>query len=53
MQKKCFNDPDNHKGVITYLELEILECEVKWVLGDITANKAGRDEEFKLSYLKS
>ena len=34
------NDPDNHDGVITHLEPDILECEVKWVLGSITTNKA-------------
>ena len=33
-------DPDNHNGVITYLEPDILECEVKWALGSITMNKA-------------
>jgi len=32
---KGLNDPDNHYGVITHLELDILECEVKWVLGSI------------------
>ena len=35
------NDPDNHDGVITHLEPEIPECEVKWDLGSITMNKAG------------
>ena len=34
------NDPDNHDGVITHLEQDILECEVKWALGSITTNKA-------------
>ena len=34
------HDPDNHDGVITHLEPDILECEVKWALGSITANKA-------------
>ena len=38
--KKDLNDPDNHNGVITYLEPHILECEVKWVLGSIITNKA-------------
>ena len=37
--KKDFHDPDNHDGVITYLEPDILECEVKWALGSITMNK--------------
>ena len=40
LYKKDLHDPDNHKGVITYLEPDILECEVKWVLGSITTNKA-------------
>ena len=39
--KKDLNDPDNPNGVITHLEPGILECEVKWVLGSITVNKAG------------
>ena len=38
--KKDLHDPDNHNGVITGLEPDILECEVKWVLGSITTNKA-------------
>ena len=40
LYKKDLNDPDNHDGVITHLEPDILECEVKWVLGSITMNKA-------------
>ena len=38
--KKDFQDPDNHDGVITHLEPDILECELKWALGVITMNKA-------------
>ena len=38
--KKDLHDPDNHKGVVTHLEPDILECEVKWALGSITMNKA-------------
>ena len=38
--KKGLNDPDNRNGVITHLEPDILECEVKWALGSITINKA-------------
>ena len=38
--KKGLHDPDNHGGVITHLEPDILECEVKWALGSITMNKA-------------
>ena len=39
MYKKDLHDPDNHNGVITHLEPDILECEVKWAIGSITANK--------------
>ena len=38
--KKDFHDPDNHNAEITHLEPEILKCEVKWALGNITTNKA-------------
>ena len=38
--KKDLHDPDNHDGVITHLEPDILECKVKWALGSITTNKA-------------
>ena len=38
--KKGLNDQDNHDGMVSYLEPDILECEVKWVLGSITMNKA-------------
>ena len=40
LYKKDFHDPYNHSGVITHLEPDILECEVKWDLGSITTNKA-------------
>ena len=40
LYKKDLHDPDNHDGVITHLEPDILECEVKWPLGSITINKA-------------
>ena len=40
LYKKDLNDPDNQDGVITHLEPDILECEVKWALGSITTNKA-------------
>ena len=40
LYKKDFHDPDNHNGVITHLEPDILECEVKWALGSITMKKA-------------
>ena len=38
--QKDLNDPDNHNGVITHLEPDILECEVKWALGSIIMNQA-------------
>ena len=40
LYKKDLHDPDNHHGMITHLEPDILECEVKWALGSITTNKA-------------
>ena len=44
LNKKDLHDPDNHNGVITHLEPDILECEVKWALGSITKNKASRGD---------
>ena len=41
LYKKDLHDPDNYDGVITHLEPDILECEVKWALGSITTNKTG------------
>ena len=49
---KDLNDPDNHDGVITHLEPDILECEVKWALS-ITSNKASGGDGIPLSYFKS
>ena len=49
LYKKELRDQDNHNGVITHLEPDIWECEVKWNLGNITTNKAS---EFQLSYFK-
>ena len=43
LYKKHLHDPDNHNGMITHLEPDILECEVKWALGSITMNKASGD----------
>ena len=40
LYKKDLHDPDNHNAVITHLDPDILECEVKWALGSITTNKA-------------
>ena len=55
LYKRDIHDPDNHDGVITHLEIDILECKVKWALGSITMNKSsGADGmEFELSYFKS
>ena len=53
LDKKDLHNSDNHNGVITHLELDILEYEIKWALGSITMNKASGGEEFKLSYFKS
>ena len=53
LYKKDHHDPDTHDGVITHLEPDILECEVKWALGSITMNKASGGEEFQLSYFKT
>ena len=53
LYKKDVHDPDNHDGVITHLEPDILECEVKWALGRIATNKASEVMEFQLSYFKS
>ena len=53
LYKKDLNDSDNHDGVITDLEPDILECEVKSALGSITTNKASEVMEFQLSYFKS
>ena len=44
LYKKDLNDTDNHDGVITHLEPDILECEVKWALGSITTNKASEGD---------
>ena len=44
LYKKDLYDPDNHKGVISHLEPDILECEVKWALRRITKNKASRGD---------
>ena len=60
-KKKSLNDPDNQEGVVTHLEPDILECEVKWALGSVITNKASecvwitaelfqilKDDEFKV-----
>ena len=50
LYKKELNEPDNHSGVITHLEPDILECEVKWALGSMTTNKARGKEYIKAVY---
>ena len=53
LYKKDLDDPDNHDSVITNLEPDILECEVKRALESITMNKAREVMDFQLSYFKS
>ena len=53
LYKNYLHDPDNHNGVVTHLEPDILECEVRWALGSITMNKANRGDRIQLSYFKS
>ena len=52
LYKKGLHDPDNHDGVITHLEPDILECKVEWALGSISTKQVGVMES-KLSYFKS
>ena len=51
--KKDLHDPDNHDGVITHLERDILECEVKWALESITTNKASGGDEIPVELFQS
>ena len=53
LYKKELHDPDNHEGVITHLQPDILECQVNRSLGSITTNKASGVMEFQLSSFKS
>ena len=53
LYKKDLHVPDNDDGVITHLEPDILECEVKWALESITMNKASGGDGFQLSSFKS
>ena len=50
--KKGLNDLDNHSGMVSRLEPDILECEVKWALGSITKNKASRGDEIPAELFK-
>ena len=52
LYKKDLNDLDNHDGVITHLEPDILECKVKWVLGSITTNKASGGDRIPVELLQ-
>ena len=51
--QKDLHDPYNHNGVITHLEPDILECEVKWAFGSMTVNKASGGDGIPLSYFES
>ena len=52
LYKKDQHDPDNHDGVITHLEPDILECKVKWALGNIITNKAGGGDGIPVELFK-
>ena len=52
LYKKDLHDQDNHNGMITHLEPEILECEVKWALESITTNKASRGDGIPVELFK-
>ena len=53
LYRKDLNDPDNNNGVITHLETDILECEIKWALGSITTNKAGGGDGIPVELFQS
>ena len=52
LYRKDLHEPGNHDGVITHLESDILECEVKWALGSITTNKASGGDEISAELLQ-
>ena len=52
LYEKDLHSPDNHDGVITHLEPDILECRVKWALGSITMNKASGGDEIPVKLLQ-
>ena len=52
LYKKYLHDPDNHNGVITHLEPDILKCKVKWALGSIITNKASGGDEIPAELFK-
>ena len=53
LHKKDLHDPDNHSGVLTHLEPDIPECEVKWTLGSITMNKASAGDGIPVELFQS
>ena len=53
LYRKELHDPDNHDGLITHLEPDILECEVKWPLGSTTKNIAGGHDEIPVELFKT
>ena len=53
LNKKDFHDPDNHDGVITHLEPDILECKVKWALASITMNKTSGGDGIAVELFQS
>ena len=53
LYKRNLHDPDNHDVVVTHLEPDILECEIKWALGSTTMNKATEGDGIQPSYFKS
>ena len=53
LYKKDLNDLDNHNGLVTHLEPDIMESDVKWALRSTTTNKGSRGMQFQLSYFKS
>ena len=53
LYKKDLHNPDNHNGIITHPEPDILECKVKWALGINIMDKASRGDGIQLSYFKS
>ena len=52
LYKEDLNDPDNYDDVITHLESDILQCEIRWALGSITTSKASGGDGNPLNYLK-
>ena len=52
LYERVLNDPDNHDGVVIHLELDVLECEVKRVLGSVTTNKASRGDRIPAELFK-